>query len=401
VRCARAAGARDDDGTMRTTRETTTRETTTTTTTTTTAWTPRAMWRPDVLCVMLDWVLALARVMARATVARAVEDARGVDARRTTRGDEDEDEDEEDEEDGTLDVGVFVTGWSSGIGRASALALAKEGFAIVVPYRLGGVDAANAFARECRRAAKDSRVELVGPLDVGSERDVMKVSLSEIRRRGVDVRAVVHCAAVFNTDRNAASRGDGSPTARVNFRNVVRLTDRLVDEARRAGKTSARMRVVFVGSFVHQCATARLLGVDAFRRWVKTGGEGGRYYNPAIDYMWSKVAISAYAAAKHREWTKSGDGGASAVLVDPGLVDTRLIRDWPTALQAFYRLGAKALRLMRDPSDVARGVVRAVRFDSAATEGCPHIYAANGALLGESFWMRDERALGCVRSLAP
>jgi hypothetical protein len=120
VRCARAAGARDDDGTMRTTRETTT----TTTTTTTTAWTPRAMWRPDVLCVMLDWVLALARVMARATVARAVEDARGVDARRTTRGDEDEDEDEEDEEDGTLDVGVFVTGWSSGIGRASALALA-------------------------------------------------------------------------------------------------------------------------------------------------------------------------------------------------------------------------------------------------------------------------------------
>ena len=354
------------------------------------------MWRPDVLCVMLDWAVALARVMARATRARVVEDARGGDARRTTR-----DEDEDEDEDETLDVGVFVTGWSSGIGRESALALAAEGFAIVAPYRLGGVDAANAFARACRRAAKDSRVELVGPLDLGSERDVMKVSLSEMRRRGVDVRAVVHCAAVFNTDRNAASRGDGSPTARVNFRNVVRLTDRLVDEARRAGKTSARMRVVFVGSFVHQCATARLLGVDAFRRWVKTGGEGGRYYNPAIDYMWSKVAISAYAAAKHREWTKSGCGGASAVLVDPGLVDTRLIRDWPTALQAFYRLGAKALCLMRDPSDVARGVVRAVRFDSAATEGCPHIYAANGALLGESFWMRDERALGCVRSLAP
>ena len=167
---------------------------------------------------------------------------------------------------------MFVTGWSSGIGRASALALAKEGFAIVVPYRLGGVDAANAFARECRRAAKDSRVELVGPLDVGSERDVMKVSLSEIRRRGVDVRAVVHCAAVFNTDRNAASRGDGSPTARVNFRNVVRLTDRLVDEARRAGKDQR----AHAGGFRRILRASVRDGSVAGRGRVSTMGENGR-----------------------------------------------------------------------------------------------------------------------------
>jgi hypothetical protein len=185
----------------------------------------------------------------------------------------------------------------------------------------------------------------------------------------------------------------------VNFRNVARLTDRLIEEARRA-KANAGMRVVFVGSFVHECATARWLGVDAFERWVKTGGEGGRRYNPAIDYMWSKVAISAYASAKHREWKNAGNGGFSAVLVDPGLVDTRLIRDWPTALQAVYRIGAKALRLMHDPSDVARGVVRAVCLNSDAVVGCPYIYAPNGAFLGDSFWMRDERALECVRSVS-
>ena len=144
-----------------------------------------------------------------------------------------------------------------------------------------------------------------------------------------------------------------------------------------------------------------MLGVGAWGGGVRAGGGGGGYDDRGRDYGGSGVAVGGDAAAKHREWTKSGDGGASAVLVDPGLVDTRLIRDWPPALQAFYRLGAKALRLLRAPSDVARGVVRSVRFDSAATEGCPHIYAANGALLAESFWMRDETAPGCVRSLAP
>lgn len=74
-----------------------------------------------------------------------------------------------------------------------------------------------------------------------------------------------------------------------------------------------------------------LLGVDAFRRWVKMGGEGGRYYNSVIDYMWSKVVISVYVVVKYCEWMKLGDGGVLVVLVDLGLVDTRLIRDWSTA----------------------------------------------------------------------
>ena len=216
-----------------------------------------------------------ARLGARAGARDGARDAwRGRSRTRAaaTRGERRDDEDEDEDEDETLDVGVFVTGWSSGIGRASALALAAEGFAIVAPYRLGGVDAANAFARACRRAAKDSRVELVGPLDLGSERDVMKVSLSEMRRRGVDVRAVVHCAAVFNTDGNATRRGDGSPTARVNFRNVARLTDRLVDEARRAGKDKR----AHAGGFRRILRASVRDGSVAGRGRVSTMGENGR-----------------------------------------------------------------------------------------------------------------------------
>ena len=59
-----------------------------------------------------------------------------------------------------------------------------------------------------------------------------------------------------------------SLTATVNFHNVALLTDRLVQEMTRASRASP-IRVVFVGSFVHRCSTARALGFEAIiKRFV-------------------------------------------------------------------------------------------------------------------------------------
>ena len=112
----------------------------------------------------------------------------------------------------------------------------------------------------------------------------------------------------------------------MNFHHCARLTEALVREMMVDLKEEAHARVVFVGSFVHQCETARRLGVDAFEEWVSTGAadaSNGRY-NPAIDYTWSKVAISAYAAAKHEEWLKTTGGRVQAVLVDLWVVEERV-----------------------------------------------------------------------------
>ena len=346
-------------------------------------------WRARAVRTLVDWAVTLVVTMVRAKRGGAC--GRGVGrgpARWLTRRAADADEDAE------LAVGALVTGWSSGLGRASALALAREGYAIAVPYRLGGVSEAHAFARACRREAPETRVELVGPLDLASERDVGGISLVELRRRGVDVRVVVHCAAVFADEGDVEGR---SLTATVNFHNVALLTDRLVQEMTRASRASP-IRVVFVGSFVHRCSTARALGFEAFERWLKSGTSSED--DPTLNYMWSKVAISAYAVEKHRIWQKEFGGRVSAVLLDPGLIDTRLVRHWPKTLQVLYRFFGKASGLMQAPSKAARGVVLAVSREPTSSE-CPQMFGSRGALTEGSFWTSDKRVReACVSSSA-
>ena len=352
--------------------------------TTSTRWKPWIMWRVDVLIVMFDWLVTLVCVAFRArwcagrlTARAAAEETRKRLNARAAERDED------------VDDGVLITGWSSGLGRASAMELAKAGFAVVVPYRLGGLDSAHAFARGCRERAPNARIEFIGPLDLESERDVRGIDLSRLRARGIVLRAVVHCAAVFSVlDIDA----DADPSAVVNYRNVVLLTETLQEKLE---NESHPVRFVFVGSFAHRCATAKVLGYDWLKCWHETLGAARAYRNPALGYMWSKVCVSVYACVQHKLWTQGDSKKFSAVLVDPGMVETRLTRAWPLALQALFRFGGKALGLMQSPAQAARGVVQAVCMD-AEREICPNIYGPMGVDLGLSHWMRDEKARALI-----
>jgi hypothetical protein len=231
-------------------------------------------------------------------------------------------------------------------------------------------------------------------LDLELARDVEGVSLHGLKRRGVDVRVVVHCAAVFNTDSETRTECGGDPTAVVNFHNLTRLNERLVQEMLKESPDTPK-RVVFIGSFVHQCLTSRMLGFDAFKRWHRSRGVSEQYYNPALAYAWSKVAISAYAVAKHRQWMKLYGGALTSVLVDPGMVDTRLIRGWPGALQLLFRFGGQSLGLLQSPAAAARGVVDALCREPGEVT-CPHIYGPTYSTLGNSYWMDDEQTQALV-----
>lgn len=108
------------------------------------------------------------------------------------------------------------------------------------------------------------------------------------------------------------------------------------------------------------------------------------------------MAISAYAVAKHKAWFEMYGGRVTAVLLDPGLVDTRLVRHWPTWLQMLYRVFGRASGLMKTPSSAARGVTIAVDLEVTSGE-CPQIFGSNGAPIRDSFWTRDARVADVVR----
>ncbi|MEJ5914283.1 SDR family NAD(P)-dependent oxidoreductase [Pseudokineococcus sp. 1T1Z-3] len=85
---------------------------------------------------------------------------------------------------------VLVTGASSGIGRATVLALARPGAVLAVCAR--GREALDAVAAEAR--LRGARVHVL-PLDVGDDAAVEDAVAEVVRREG-RLDAVVHCAAV-------------------------------------------------------------------------------------------------------------------------------------------------------------------------------------------------------------
>ena len=232
--------------------------------------------------------------------------------------------------DDAVETSALVSRDGAGLGRATAMRLVREGYALVVPYRLGGFGTIAVAPPRSRARRARGRIVAWNWSDrcvLERQKDIDAFSLRALRRRGMDVRVIVHCAAAFSTARESIDGGE------VNFHHCARLTEALVLEMMVDLKEEAHARVVFVGSFVHQCETARRLGVDAFeevgvdetptavewtiqsgdRLYVEQGGDqrlrGGKTQGMVENHRCERV---------------------QAVLVDPDLVDTRLTREWPT-----------------------------------------------------------------------
>ena len=86
---------------------------------------------------------------------------------------------------------------------------------------------------------------------------------------------------------------------------------------------------------------------------------------PASTYACSKAAAAMYAHTAHRLWSTSG---FSAVVADPGLVDTAINREWPGVLRGLYIVVSRALGLLASPRVGAAAVLHACFLEEEAEE---------------------------------
>jgi NAD(P)-dependent dehydrogenase (short-subunit alcohol dehydrogenase family) len=192
---------------------------------------------------------------------------------------------------------ALITGGGSGIGAASAEALARDGFAIAVTDIRR--DAAESVAKRLPGAGHRAYV-----LDAGSERDIDTVFAAVEAEMGA-VSTIVCCAGIIITpvagppaltDMSAA---DWDKTFAVNTRGVF-LCIRAFLRAR-AKRPVAQGRIIAISS-----AAAQIGG-----------------YRGSADYIASKAAVIALIKIAARQ---AAGQGITANTIAPGPIDTPMLR---------------------------------------------------------------------------
>jgi NAD(P)-dependent dehydrogenase (short-subunit alcohol dehydrogenase family) len=218
---------------------------------------------------------------------------------------------------------VVVTGASSGIGRATALALAGDGARLVLSAR--SVDSLEDAAAECRELGADVVVVVA---DVCDEDDVEQVCDTAVSQFG-GVDGWVHTAAVV-----AYGRFEDVPSE--TFRRVVDTG---------------------VHGSVHVARAAlRRFRVQGHGTLVLTGSLLGEIATPYMSsYVTAKWAVRGLARVLAIEARETPD--VHVCIVSPGGVDT------PVYLQAANYAGrtGRPPPPVDSPEKVARAVVRSLR----------------------------------------
>ncbi|HET7436360.1 MAG TPA: SDR family oxidoreductase [Thermoanaerobaculia bacterium] len=217
---------------------------------------------------------------------------------------------------------VVVTGASSGIGRATALALAAEGATLVLTAR--DREALTVVARECTEAGGEA---IVVPADVTRENDVLAVAQRAADTYG-RIDAWLNIAGVYLVGRFE----DAPPAA---FRRVIETN--------------------FFGT-----VNGARAALPYFRRQergilVNVASVAGAAPQPyASAYVASKFAVRGWSSALRMELAAEDRHGIRICTVLPAAMDTPIFQHAAN----YSGRATRALDPTYDPQDVAKTIVR-------------------------------------------
>jgi NAD(P)-dependent dehydrogenase (short-subunit alcohol dehydrogenase family) len=237
--------------------------------------------------------------------------------------------------DGKLAV---ITGGNSGIGRATAEGLARQGAHVVIACRNGSTAAetAKAITAATGRTVDTVRLDL-------ADLDSVREAAAEILRRWDRLDVLVNNAGLARTRRGVTKQGFETAFG-VNYLGHVLLTDLLLDRL----WASAPSRIVFVGAHAHHLARSGLDFGDL---------QSERSYRTMLAYGRSKLAAMYYTA----DLAERLDGsGVTVNGTHPGVVNTNFaisLGSGPVTRRVLTSVYALVRRFMRTPEQGADTVV--------------------------------------------
>jgi retinol dehydrogenase-14 len=225
----------------------------------------------------------------------------------------------------------LVTGANSGIGRATAMALAMEGATVVMVCR--SRDRGEAARADITTQSGNDAVDLL-LADLSSHREIRQVA-EEFRRRHQRLDVLINNAAAIIGARRVTEDGLEATFA-LNHLSYFLLTDLMLDML----NASAPSRIVNVGSVAHEGTTIDFDDLQGERRYDGRGA-----------YAVSKLAnlLFTYELARRLEGTR-----VTANCLHPGVVATNITKE----AVLWVRLAATLLRpIFLSPEQGAETVI--------------------------------------------
>ncbi|KKU15794.1 hypothetical protein A3D55_02400 [Candidatus Jorgensenbacteria bacterium RIFCSPHIGHO2_02_FULL_45_20] len=225
---------------------------------------------------------------------------------------------------------VLVTGASKGIGKATAISFAREGYRVVINFK-SDQKAAKAALKECDRLSEGN---ILAKADVSKEREVVKM-FSEIKKRFRRLDVLVNNAGVFD--------GSDNPINIKTFENIFR--------------NNFISCVIVTKHALPLMKTGKIVNVSSIH------GRLGYGRPSAIAYSASKAAIESYT----KNLAKALAPRILVNAVAPGRVATPMWGNPGVAEQK--KLGeAHLIKRMIQPDEIAEGIIFLVKNDAVCGE---------------------------------
>ena len=214
---------------------------------------------------------------------------------------------------------VMITGANSGIGKATAIGLAKLGATIVMVCR--NPERGESAAKEIKEASNNLNIDLL-IADLSSQEDIRNLA-KNFKSKYRNLHVLINNAGIVPKKRQTTVDGLELQLA-VNHLAPFLLTNLLLDII----KASAPARIINISSGLHYRAK---INFDDLQSEKKYGG----FYT----YDRSKLALMffTYELARRLEGT-----GVTVNAVHPGIIKTRLGRDFNWFMRGFTKIFFKS-----------------------------------------------------------